>query len=202
MPLPPVTEMDALEDLFNSCGGDYWIWNGHGMPWTFSDENYINNQSNPCGPNKWEGIECSCNNDTSASSEYFHPYAFPNGIYYYDDDYNKPSTSFTAACSIEKIFLIKHNLAGSQCSLPSSMGKLRNLTHLHLAQNRIEGAIPEELSALSSLQLLEFGSNLLTGTIPSSLSMLINLRFLVFKYQLYDGHNTCITQHTLLANLS
>jgi hypothetical protein len=138
----PLGEWNALYDLYNSTNGNYWIWQNEsisGLKWNFT--NGITN-SNVC---LWQGLSCTCSN----SSEY-HQYQHDELIYgaagyyyasYYDDVVNMdyyPSQQ----CSINKIYLINYNLTGS---LPCSINRLSNLSHIHLVQNRLTNILPEEL---------------------------------------------------------
>ncbi|KAF8043821.1 hypothetical protein BT93_A1967 [Corymbia citriodora subsp. variegata] len=59
--------------------------------------------------------------------------------------------------------------------IPSSLGKLNNLTFLRLSYLNLTGSIPTSLGELSKLTLLDLSHNDLTGSIPSSLTKLGNL---------------------------
>jgi hypothetical protein len=137
MPLPS-SQISALRDLYDSCGGLEWRWFGHGTHWTFS-----NNNSDPC-LNGWEGISCWCNNTETFD---YHPYS-PYYAYYDDDGSNFNDTRM---CTVEKLYLMGHNLHGT---IPNSISQLINLSKLHLGKNNIEGSL-ESISSLDSLILLK-----------------------------------------------
>jgi len=60
--------------------------------------------------------------------------------------------------------------------IPEALGKLSNLTQLHLSVNpSLSGEIPEALGKLSNLETLNLGWNSLSGEIPKALGNLSNL---------------------------
>lgn len=59
--------------------------------------------------------------------------------------------------------------------IPTSLGKLKNLTFLRLSYLNLTGPIPTSLGKLSKLTFLDLSHNDLTGSIPSSLTSLNNL---------------------------
>ena len=99
-----------------------WLW----ATWNFTMVN---------ADRSWEGIGCNCSGIGIGSN--YHEFS---AQYFYDD--------FTSglqqlSCTIIKIFLMEHNVRGQ---LPSSIGKLSNLTHLHFGENFIAGTIPNALT--------------------------------------------------------
>ncbi|OVA09250.1 Protein kinase domain [Macleaya cordata] len=77
------------------------------------------------------------------------------------------------------VFTLYENKLSGQ--IPSSFGDLTRLSELYLASNNLTGKIPSSLGNCKSLQLLELYENKLSGTIPeqviglSSLSRTLNL---------------------------
>ncbi len=71
------------------------------------------------------------------------------------------------------INLLFNNLNGT---LPTSLGKLKNLKKLELSFNLISGTIPAELGNLEKLEVLAINATALHGTIPESLGNLSNLK--------------------------
>uniref|UniRef100_A0A7N0REV1 non-specific serine/threonine protein kinase n=1 Tax=Kalanchoe fedtschenkoi TaxID=63787 RepID=A0A7N0REV1_KALFE len=63
-------------------------------------------------------------------------------------------------------------------SLPSDIGKLKNLGDLSLFDNKLSGEIPVQLGECTGLEFLDMSGNYLEGRIPSSLKELRALQFL------------------------
>ena len=61
-------------------------------------------------------------------------------------------------------------------TIPTSFGKLSNLTYLEPENNMLTGQIPPELGLCHSLALLNFGYNNLSGTLQEQLGKLMNLQ--------------------------
>ena len=64
---------------------------------------------------------------------------------------------------VTKILLSSEGLSGS---IPSSLERLLELTHLNLSNNSLTGEIPEQIGRLSNLEELRLSGNSLTGCIP------------------------------------
>ena len=64
---------------------------------------------------------------------------------------------------VTKILLSSNSLSGS---IPSSLERLLELTHLNLSSNSLTGEIPEQIGRLSNLEELRLSGNSLTGCIP------------------------------------
>jgi Leucine-rich repeat (LRR) protein len=60
-------------------------------------------------------------------------------------------------------------------TIPSSIGKIKQLQNLDLQESQFTGAIPSEIGLMSNLLFIRLGSNTLTSTIPASLGTLLNL---------------------------
>ena len=89
-------------------------------------------------------------------------------------------------------------------TIPSGLGGLTELTHLHLgADNYLTGAIPAELGNLAGLQ--EFfagGRNLLTGGLPAELGNLTGLRVLYLTNNRLAGSIPDLSRLTNLGYLN
>nr|KAJ0190657.1 hypothetical protein LSAT_V11C800410150 [Lactuca sativa] len=59
--------------------------------------------------------------------------------------------------------------------IPETLGRLANLRHLDLSDNRMTGSIPESVTGLRFLQVLDLSENQLTGPIPEFLGNLTKL---------------------------
>ena len=64
---------------------------------------------------------------------------------------------------VTKVLLSSQSLTGS---IPASLGRLFELTHLNLSNNSLTGDIPRELGWLHNLEELRLSGNSLTGCIP------------------------------------
>ncbi len=73
---------------------------------------------------------------------------------------------------------VGRNAAASRISgpLPTQLGDLTSLRHLHLSGNKLKGSIPEELGDLTDLKQLYLDGNNLTGSIPEELGDLTDLK--------------------------
>lgn len=166
----PPEEMDALQDLFESTSGPNW-W-AFGVPWNFTGVH------NPC-TEAWEGIECTC---WATEGPAVFPYTIGSGgsNYYYDDG----TGVVDAPCHINKLFLGFAHLRGS---LPSSIGDLLFLTHVHMEFNALSGTISTSLGSLKYLQILSVFDNGLKGTVPTTVGLLTAMINLHLNANLLTG---------------
>ena len=77
--------------------------------------------------------------------------------------------------STKRVVHLALNQKGLSGRIPAELGRLSNLTLLHLSDNELKGAIPTELGNLSKLELLILTENELSGEIPSELRGLSSL---------------------------
>ena len=61
------------------------------------------------------------------------------------------------------------------------------VTHVHLAQNELNGELPVELGDLTNLQILYLNQNMLSGAIPVALGKLTNLEQLSLSQNMLSG---------------
>jgi Leucine-rich repeat (LRR) protein len=196
----PDDEFNALYDFYYSTNGNYWIWQNEslsGLKWNFSNSFISQNNSSPC---YWQGIQCSCLNNSN-----YHYYrdvyletAYGTFNYYYDD-YDLVITN-SSNCNIEKINLLNYNLSGVitnsiskftylthlkvngnnlYSTVPSSINLLTNLIQLSLSTNQLTGPVPD-INALNKVYLLNLGINKFTGSLPD-ISNLIKLNYVLFN---------------------
>ena len=74
---------------------------------------------------------------------------------------------------VTRLDLRENNLVGS---IPTEIGRLKNLMQLNLGLNQLTGIVPSEISGLENITHLYLHSNELTGNIPSEIGQLKNLR--------------------------
>ncbi|GKV35027.1 hypothetical protein SLEP1_g43347 [Rubroshorea leprosula] len=77
------------------------------------------------------------------------------------------------------------------CNLPSTIGDLKDLTYLSLAENALEGNIPQSFDGLVSLEFLDLSNNILSGVIPKSLEGLSYLKFFNVSFNRLEGEIPC-----------
>jgi Leucine-rich repeat (LRR) protein len=166
-------ELQALQALYDALGGSDWQWQQdtatYGMPWNFTKGGL----HDPC-EEQWQGVYCSCNNNTNITP------LFP-AYYYYD---NVPDAQDTSYCNVAKIVLNRYGLVGT---LPTAaFGAFSHLSHLYMGGNKIQGDFSSSLCSLrSNISVLGMYNNSLTGTLPSTcIAKLTNLRSL----SLGDNH--------------
>nr|XP_034569045.1 receptor protein-tyrosine kinase CEPR2-like isoform X1 [Setaria viridis] len=73
-----------------------------------------------------------------------------------------------------------------QGETPASIGNLKNLTYLYLAESGLTGAMPESIFGLAALETLDMSMNNLAGAIPAAIGNLRNL----WKIELYKNNLT------------
>jgi len=81
--------------------------------------------------------------------------------------------------NIEETIALYLPSTGLTGEIPSEIGQLINLRHLHLFNNELTGEIPESIGDLINLENLQLFNNQLTGEIPESIGDLINLNSLI-----------------------
>ena len=60
-------------------------------------------------------------------------------------------------------------------TIPTEIGKMKELLELDLFFNELTGTIPTELGQMENLQMMELNNNALNGTLPAELGNLSNL---------------------------
>jgi len=170
-------ELQALQALYDALGGSNWQWQQdtatYGMPWNFTKGDL----HDPCAE-QWQGVYCSCNNNTKITP------LFP-AYYYYDYVSDVQDTSY---CNVAKIALNRYGLAGT---LPAAaFCVFAHLSHLYMAGNNIQGGFSSSLCSLNSnIRKLGMYNNALTGTLPSScIAKLTNLKSLVLADNHLEGN--------------
>ena len=76
---------------------------------------------------------------------------------------------------------------GVHGKLPTELGKLKNLKHLHLNDNYISGTLISEIGQLYFLETLHLQSNFLLGPIPAEYSDCVLLEEILLQDNNIDG---------------
>jgi Leucine-rich repeat (LRR) protein len=193
-----LSQIEALELLFNSTRGDQWRWRNEatsGPKWSFSSP-----QADPCNDKGrvWQGITCSSapNICKLQSCE-----IVSLDLNAYNLKGTLPSQFFVQLFSLKK-FEISASV-GLVGSIPSEIGFLSQLSHLSINLNQLSGSIPSEISSLSRLSVLYLDNNQLTGAIPSEVGSLIQLNaILLYSNQLTGAIPSEIGSLSRLESLS
>ncbi|TVU09571.1 hypothetical protein EJB05_43055, partial [Eragrostis curvula] len=85
---------------------------------------------------------------------------------------------FAALSNCSSIQEVEAGAVGMGGRLPSRLGSMlsRNMWHLNLEMNSIEGPIPADIGDVINMTLMNLSSNMLNGTIPASLCWLPGLQ--------------------------
>uniref|UniRef100_A0A803LVG1 Uncharacterized protein n=1 Tax=Chenopodium quinoa TaxID=63459 RepID=A0A803LVG1_CHEQI len=106
------------------------------------------------------------------SSSYFpsNPFTFNSIPLYVKRDHSPSSLQYNKISGFpSSIYLSNNRFNGT---IPSAIGRLKQLHVLDLSRNDITGNIPDKLSGLQNLEVLDLSFNDLQGSIPSSLNSL------------------------------
>lgn len=83
----------------------------------------------------------------------------------------------------------RNKLSGT---LPASLNRLTNLTHLYITSNQFSGEFPD-IPDLQKLTWIDMEFNRFTGEFPPVFSLLPKLSTLRMKYNNFD-RNTCVPE--------
>jgi hypothetical protein len=93
-----------------------------------------------------------------------------------------PAESFEFLLDLEVLDL-RYNALFS--SLPSTISKLKRLSHLHLHCNAFSGPLPNKIGSMNSLVVLDIRSNQFSGILPESIRKLKCLSVFAFTSNLF-----------------
>ncbi|CAD6219227.1 unnamed protein product [Miscanthus lutarioriparius] len=125
-------------------------------------------------------------------------------IFWSHDDNSNLDPFFVALSNCTSLQEVEAAAVGMGGQLPSRLGSLllRNMWHLNLVLNAIDGPIPASIEDMTCMTLLNLSSNLLNGTIPMSLCRLESLERLVLSNNALTGEiPACIGNATHLGVL-
>jgi uncharacterized repeat protein (TIGR01451 family) len=158
----PISECQALVDLYNSTNGPNWTDNRN---WLITE---------PCSfDNPWFGVSCSVSSG-HVRGLWLHNNRLSGSI---------PSTIGNLT-DLEVLYLLLNQLSGS---IPSTIGNLTKLQELELHINQLSGGIPPTIGNLASLQQLILSNNQLSGSIPPTIGNLASLQELYLDNNQLSG---------------
>lgn len=158
----PEVEYAALQSLYDSSGGENWVWFNSSRQWDFSGA------SDPC-IDRWEGVFCpsDCAFNQSACC------VTGLDLRLHNMSGTLPS-QLSDLINIEMLDLSFNFIRGA---IPNEIGDLHSMRLLDMSYLCLQGEIPPTLMGLSKLERLYLVHNHLSGPIPplSGLSSLLDL---------------------------
>eukprot|EP00980_Cylindrotheca_fusiformis_P000269 scaffold66_cov115-Cylindrotheca_fusiformis.AAC.1 len=87
------------------------------------------------------------------------------------------------------LFLVALNLRQTETtgSIPTEIGKLRNIEYIDMSLNQIEGKLISEIGFLENLKSLSLQYNILSGSLPTEIGKLSSLEHLALGYTDLSG---------------
>ncbi|TQE00754.1 hypothetical protein C1H46_013693 [Malus baccata] len=176
----PQDEIDALQEITETMGANYWKFNGDSC----EIESVGVTEEAPKGAES--SIVCECNNSVCHVAEielkgYSLPGILPPQLvklpYLKKIDFalnylNGTIPKEWGVTQLTSISLLVNRLSGE---IPKELGNITTLTYLHLEANQFSGVVPPELGSLINLGTMMLSSNRLTGNLPTTFSGLRNL---------------------------
>jgi Leucine-rich repeat (LRR) protein len=177
----PVSECEALVDLYLSTNGAAWLKKNN---WLISLD-----------VSTWFGItvtnqhvsviELSTNNVVGEISTTISdlPYLIELCLTSNQVSGVIPE-SISLISTMEKLSLDSNNLSGS---IPESLTLMLNLSKISLGHNQLTGTIPASIGDLPALERLEIHDNEISGELPESLGQATNLLYLIIFFNPIEG---------------
>ncbi|XP_068323049.1 probable LRR receptor-like serine/threonine-protein kinase RFK1 isoform X1 [Pyrus communis] len=176
----PQDEVDALQEITETMGANYWKFNGDSC----EIDSVGVTEETPKGAES--SIRCECNNSVCHVAEivlkgYSLPGMLPPQLvklpYLKKIDFalnylNGTIPKEWGVTQLTLISLLVNRLSGE---IPKELGNITTLTYLHLEANQFSGVVPPELGRLINLGTMMLSSNRLTGNLPTTFSGLRNL---------------------------
>lgn len=142
-----LTEREALTDLYNSTGGDYWINNtGWKEPPLYSDGFAM-----PGTECQWRGVWCNSENN-HVEELYLRNNELSGSI-----PASIKSLSYLQSLYLDSNFLTR---------IPPEIGELLNLQHLYLGSSHLTGDVPATL--INLINLVDGGSDFSNNSLCTS----------------------------------
>jgi Leucine-rich repeat (LRR) protein len=152
-------------------GGMMWNTTG-GQPWNFSTPL---NASQPClsGSARWQGIDCSANNDHITSLLL--------------SDFGMIGTLPVSLCDLFALDVLSFAQNKLYGQVPSCVSRLSALTVMDFKDNALSGPLPDSLWEMTQLLGLNVYNNRITGTLPTGVGNLHQLMILSLAANLMSG---------------
>jgi len=153
--LTPLTQREALIDLYERTGGTNW----------YNQENWLSSE-NEC---EWERVQCEDGVNVSVLSLWQNNLegTIPESIGYLSN--------------LTELVMSENALTGT---IPASMGDLINMRNLYLDTNELTGTIPESLSNMYKLFFVLIGETDLTGYYPRSWCVIRGIWIIADYYEI------------------
>jgi len=155
----------ALEEFYNSLGGDNWT----------NNEGWLED-CDPCGiedGTPWHGIRCFGTNTVIEVS-----LGLNNAV-------GCIPAEIRDLVALETLSLVGSDLSG--CTIPEEIAELFNLRNLNLEGCQLSGEIPEFICNLVGLESFAVGINQLTGEIPACFSDFLFLEIFSVRDNQFTG---------------
>jgi hypothetical protein len=181
-------EYDALEALYKSCNGNYWLWDPlhPEKKWIFPSGLNI-----PCFYG-WQGLtclsvaadECSITEIDLSDTNLVGPLPVEIGNFADLNSLNLEMNSISGTfpnslyslTALEELILADNSFHDS---LSTDISALANIVEIDLSSNYLMGPIPNNIGSLRKLKLLNLANtHLFHGSIPQSLSSCVKLEVL------------------------
>ncbi len=181
----PVSERDALTNLYDSTNGTGWT----------DSTNWTGSPGTEC---QWYGVTCDSQGGhvikvelAGNSLEGNLPESLGNltELSLINLSYNSLSGSIpVSAGNLAKLAALDLGVNSLTGNIPPGLGNILSLRYIFLHYNSLTGAVPPELGNLTYLRLLKLGNNELSGSIPPELGNLSSLQYLtLYKNRLEGG---------------
>jgi Leucine-rich repeat (LRR) protein len=201
---PPVSEVLALQSLYNATNGTSWDWRSSnaefGLVWNFTDVE----EQNPCAHPLWQGITCDAGGSHVLElvlEHYRIRGPLPSDLDQLTEleilnlGYNFLSASLPPSlCSLTRLQALSLDFNELTGPLPECIGDMASLLDLNLESNSINGQLPHSLCNMTGLQYLLLYDNELTGPLPECIGDMASLLDLFLYSNSINGqlpHSLC-----------
>ena len=140
----PAAEYYALQDLYNSTGGDNWLWGDIAL----RGPHWFDDSPDPCSTPMWQGLNCSCVTDKRSLEKSCHVIEVVLDNYRVRGVLPKSLTYLTEVTTLS----FSHNELNG--TIPELVSNFSHLIELNLGSNSFTGSFPEFLGKLVSIEIM------------------------------------------------